>query len=359
MNWIKTFIPGSDPKGKPILSVLAKRTYTFEHQSKAITAEDQQPFIDTDIYEDPDNPLYSEVIAESDMSAYKLSSDVIVLGKVRTPLGKKAYHLDCEVQVGPLKKSVRAFGNRKVEAKHFRGLTIGDPQPFTEIILGYANAYGGVTVSKDGTVYSYFPNPIGKGFTLKGAVEDESEIQLPNLEDIDSPLTSDNLILSKIEEWKEAPMPVSLGWTRKNSYPRYTYLGVLPEYLEGAVKNLEMAKSNNEFPEESTMPKMDFRFFQGASDGLWGKQFKGDEIVRLKYMDAQFPVFEFQLPCDFPEITLDIGNGPIELKRVLHTIVIDKEKNMLTMLWRGAMEYGGIEELAEVEKIDIEVSSEG
>jgi len=355
MEWIHTFIPGSDPNGKPVISVIAKRTYTIAHQQKAVIAEEQQPLFDADQYAEPDNAMYSEVIAECDILAWKPTTDVVVLGKARPPKGKQAYHLDCEVEAGPYKKAVRVFGNRKVEEKAFKGLSIGSPEPFTEIDLGYKNAYGGYSQSKNGTLYSYYPNPIGKGFTLKGAVEDVATIKLPNLEDTNSPLTPDNLILSKPEEWQNAPKPASVGWTRKNFYPRYTFCGVLPEFLDAAMANLEQMKKDNPALADTKLPHMDYRFFQGASDGLWGKQLSGNETVRLKYMDAEFPSFEFQLPGDFPVMTLDIGNGPVALTPVLHTIMIEKEKNLMAMAWRGSMEYGGIEQLAELQKLEVKI----
>lgn len=355
MSWVYTIVPSGNNKGVPILSVLAKKTYTISNQHKPVEAKEQELLVESDVYTDPDNPMYSDVLAETDMAAYKLSTDVIILGKARSPKGKKAYHLDCDARVGPLKKTVRVFGNRKAEERTFRGISIGDPEPFNEIEFCYSNAFGGVTRNKEGTLFAYYPNPIGKGFSIKGGFENILEIELPNLEDVEFPLTPDNVVLSKFEEWKTAPKPASMGWTKRSFYPRYTYAGVLPEYLDAATKNLADMKKENPGIGNVKLTAMDFRVYQGASDGLWGKKLLGNEPIKLTYMDARFPVFESELPQDYPTITLDIGEGSVELERNLHTVVIDKEKNILTMLWRGSMEYGGVEELAQLKKLEAEV----
>jgi hypothetical protein len=294
------------------------------------------PLCDADAYAEPDNPQYSDVVAESDYVAYKPSTDVVVLGKARAPSGKQAYHLDCSVSVGPLGKTVRVFGRRAVGSKAFRGVSIGDPEPFEEAPLGYAHAYGGVARTKEGTLFPFMPNPIGKGFCLKEGVEDPAGIALPSLEDPESPLTPDNLLLSRLDQWVSAPRPVSLGWTRRSFYPRYTYAGVLPEYLEGALQAAERLGEN------ATVPRMDLRFYQGASDGLFGSSLSGGETVRLAYLDREHPTFEFPLPNERPLMTVNVGDGAAELETALHTVVIDKERNVLTMLWRGAFGIGTV-----------------
>jgi hypothetical protein len=133
---------------------------------------------------------------------------------------------------------------------------------------------------------------------------------------------------------------------------------VLPEHLNAAFLNLEESKKSNPAFKEVTFPTMDYRFFQGASDGLWGKQLVGNEIVTLFYMDTLHAKYEFQLPGDIPLITLDIGDGPKKLEAMLHTLVIDKNSSTVTLVWRGALEYGGLEQLEVVPYIKQEVRSQ-
>ncbi|MDG5814739.1 DUF2169 domain-containing protein [Chitinispirillales bacterium ANBcel5] len=349
--WQTRSVQGSGPSAKPILSVLAKKTYSIEHNTVAQVSEDQIEMVDTDTFEDPQNPSYSEVLAESDLQAFKPSTDFIVIGNAHAPGSKQAYHLDCQIIAGPYNKTIRVFGDRKLQYRPLRGLSFSDPEPFSEIALGYKNAYGGVTCSKDGTPFVFYPNPIGNGFTLKGALEDASELKVPNQENPEYPLVADDMILGKFSQWKELPLPASLGWTRRNFYPRYTFCGVFPEHLEGAMENLENMKKKNPQMRSMKIPSMDFRFYQGASEGLWGKRLVGNEQIQLKNLDPKFPLFKTALPGETPCISLDVGNGAKELKPYLDTVVVDKPKNLVTLLWRGTETFECLEDLMEIETL--------
>lgn len=349
--WRTAFIPGGDPEGNPIISVLAKQTWTLE-PGRLTLSEEQEELVESDQLDDPANMQYGEVLAETDYLVWKPTTDVVVLGRAWSPRGKQAWHLDCEVRVGPYHKVVRVFGNRRVIARPLRGYALSDPEPFESIPLGYRYAYGGVACDRDGTVLPYFPNPIGRGFAIKGGFEDESNLSVPNLEDPHTPLTSDTLVLDRFEAWEHAPRPASLGWTRRTFYPRYTYAGVLPEYLEAARKNaLEMARKDPRCA-DMPIPVMDYRVYQGASEGLWSKKLAGNEPFTLTYLDPDTPRFEAALPGKVPVLTLDLGAGPRELEPNLHTVVIDMDRKRVLLVWRGSLRYGGLEELATLTRIE-------
>lgn len=311
MNWQTAMIPGFSPYSKPILSVLAKKTYTI-YPKQIIPAQKQPPLSTTEIYVDPANPLYSEILAESDLVPCKQNTDIVVLSKAYSPKGKKAFYLDCEIQIGPVQKKIRVFGERKIKSGLIGGVQFTDPIPYQQKELGWTHAYGGVAKSKDGTLFPYPPNPIGKGFYLKGGFENYSEILVPSLENPEQPLQPHELVLRKFNDWKKAPKPVSFGWTKHGFFPRFTFV---------------------------TSPTLDFRFFQGASEGLCNHLLQGDEHVKLIYMDPLKPVFEFDLPNEKPIITLFINNSPMEPDPVLQTLLINKENNCLFMVWRASIQY--------------------
>ncbi|NLL15555.1 MAG: DUF2169 domain-containing protein [Fibrobacter sp.] len=311
MNWQTAMIPGFSPDGKPVLSVLAKKTYTI-CPGQIIPAQMQPPLNTSDIYADPANPLGSEILEESDLIPWKQNTDIIVLSRAYSPKGKKAFYLDCEVQIGPVQKKIRVFGERKIKSGLVRGLRFTDPIPYQQKGLGWTNAYGGVAKSKDGTLLPYPPNPIGRGFYIKRGFENYSEIQVPNLEDPEIPLQPHDLILRKFDDWKKAPKPVCFGWAKPGFFPRFSF---------------------------AVNPTPDFRFFQGASEGLCNHILGGDEHVKLTYMDPQKPVFEFDLPNEKPVVTILINNSPVELTSVLQTLLINKENNCLFMVWRASFQY--------------------
>lgn len=327
MNWQSTIIQGKDSSGRPIVSVIAKRTYEIA-QGKIASSSSQVPLFANDIPSDPLDQFYSENLAETDLIACKPFTDVIVLGKAYTPMGKRAYHLDCQVQVGLLSKVIRAFGERKIESKMMRGLTFTDPVPFEEIEIGYSNAYGGQAKSKDGTLYSFPPNPIGKGFYLKGGFENYSEINVPHLEDPEYPLEPDFMVLDKFDDWKNVPKPVSFGWTKQRFFPRFTYAGITPEF-SGVFTSGYTINPN--------LPKFDTRYFQGASDGLCNVVLQGNEPVKISYLDPVYPLFEFQLPDERPVIAINCSGDIKSVDSVLQTVVIDMEEKLVCTVWRGSM----------------------
>lgn len=333
-------IPGLGPDGKPILSVIAKRTYEIT-PGKVVLANEQLPLTTAELPTDPTNPYYSEIQAESDLVAYKPFTDVVVLGKAYTPKGKKAYHLECEVQVGPARKTIRVYGERKVESKLMRGLYFTDPVPFESMDIGYANAFGGRAKSKDGTLYPYPPNHLGVGFNLKGGFEDHSEIAVPCVEDPQSPIEPDHLVCDKFDDWKNLPKPASFCWTRQSFFPRYSYAGIYPELPGAYAAGMEI---------NPNLPKMDPRFFQGASEGLCNHVLKGNEHVKLTYMDADYPVFEFDLPGEKPEISIKLDTAAQKIEASLQTILIFKEYGVMSIVWRGSIAVAGaFEQIAQMQ----------
>jgi len=292
MNWQTVTIPDFNAKDKTAVSLIAKRTYEIA-PGRIFLATEQAEIHDNDILKDPQNPYYSELLAESDVTPFKPSTDIVVLGNAHAPKGKKAYHLECEVQVGPANKKLVVYGDRKIYSKLMRGLFFTEPVPFEEMEIGYSRAFGGRAKSTDGTLYPFPPNPLGKGFYLKGGFEDYSEIIVPNVEAPESPIDPESLISDKFDDWKNAPKPASFGWTRKSFFPRYTYPGIIPELPGAFGTGLEVNPS---------LPKIDNRFYQGASDGLCQHNLKGNEHVKLTYLDPDYPVFEFILPGEKPVI---------------------------------------------------------
>lgn len=344
MDW-KTFVhPGVDSKHHPAWIVLATRTYAIQ-QGKLVVADRAVPVIEGDQFADPVNPHTSEMIAESDIVPFKPFTDVIIHGKACAPRGKMALCLDCEAKIGPLNKVVRVYGERRVEKKSFAGLVLSGPDPFSEMPLTYLNAYGGHAKLKGRPAMPYFANSIGKGFTVKGGFDNYEELLVPNQEDPGSPITGDNLIIDKFEDWPQAPKPASFGWTRRNWYPRYTYAGILPEFMEMAVQQKEQ--------KAPAMQKMDYRFFQGASEGLWGKQIMGNEPVTLKYFDPDQPIMQFQLPGERPIFSVNQGEGWKGLESVVQTVVIDMNEKTAKMVWRGWIEAAVANNM---ERLEVRVS---
>jgi hypothetical protein len=349
-GWLTHFIPGTAPSGKPILSVLGKRTYRFADGKTAWPDEEEQiPFIEADEFMGEGNPVTDALRIESDLAAYKPMTDVVFIGKAAVPGGQKLPQLDFGIEVAGARKIGRAIGDRKVVVTS-GGIAFSPPEPFAEMPLDYTRAYGGRDeASEPGALYVYPRNQVGKGFIVKNTPEALQGLALPNLEDPQRLLTPQNLVLGRFERWKEYPEPVALGPAAKNSYPRYTLSGLPPEEWSNAEIDRQRALQKN--PEVGTSPSkqppppapmLNLEFWNGAPPGLKFPYLAGNEPIRLANLDAKLPRFSFTLPGEKPRCWLDVGDGKKEMDMVLHTVVIYKPTNQLTMVWRGCCGYGGL-----------------
>ncbi|MGJ8667117.1 MAG: DUF2169 domain-containing protein [Patiriisocius sp.] len=119
--------------------------------------------------------------------------DVLVFGHARAPKGQTITQTDVAVYINDKKiHAVKVFGNRTW--KSILGLlSISAAEPFTSIPLTLENAFGGTT-TWDGLELPYPANPYGKGYYFKK--ENALGNPLPNIEDIDDPIT-------KWKSWKD------------------------------------------------------------------------------------------------------------------------------------------------------------
>lgn len=353
MEWLKHLVPGNAPDGAPILSILGKQTYRFANGKIAQLDNDEQiPFVEADEYFGQGNPQTDAMKLESDFVAYKPSTDFVLLGKAHVPFQKKTGVLDIGIQVGEFRKIARVFGNRKVFVTP-AGIAFSEPEPFSEMSLDYSLAYGGKDEKSDeSNAFVYPKNPIGKGFIVKNSPKAIQDLVLPNIENPNQLLTPQNLVLGKFENWKNAPEPWGLGYQNKNFYPRYTLSGLNQDQWNQTESdkqksiNAKKELGSDGAPKPAgTNPLLNPYFFNGASKGLILPPLVGNELIKLAYLDAAFPQFSFNLPGNKPTAWLDVGQGPEDMTMSLHTVVMYKETNQVTLVWRGCVRYGGIESM--------------
>lgn len=359
MDWLSHLIPGNAPDGAPILSVLGKRTFTFANGKAATLAEEQQPFLEADEYHGKGKPQSDAVRVESDLVAYKPMTDVVILAKAHAPGGRPAKTVDVGVQVGPARKIARVFGNRKAFVTG-TGIDFTEPEPFTEMAIDYSRAYGGKDEkSDDAFQYVYMKNGVGRGFVIKDHPKAVQDLALPNIEDPQKLLTPGNLVVGSFDRWKLWPDPAGFGYVNKSFHPRFTLAGLPPEHWAQA--EADRQQSLKKAPEVGTRPSatpaavapmLNPLFFNGASKGLALPYLKGDETLKLAHLDKHHPQFAFTLPGIRPTAWIDVGEGPEDMAMALHTVVVDMEKHLLTMVWRGCVYYGGVEAMKEFKALE-------
>jgi hypothetical protein len=353
MEWLTLIAPGYGPDGTPLLSVLCKRTYSFAHGKVAEPDSALQiPFHEKDAFLDEGDPLKNAPKAEAEGIAYKPLTDVILHASAHAPKGDQAHFLDVGIMVGGYRKIVRVFGNRKLVVQGM-GFAFSHPEPFTSMRLDYSRAYGGKDAkSLPGVEYAFAKNPVGKGFVVKGDPALIQGMALPNLEDPARLLTPANLVLGKYENWPKQPDPCAFGYAPRNAFPRLAQAGLThPDRIDAEadrqmrLKDMAEIGVAGQVEPPAPMPLLNPEFFNGAPMGLKLPFLKGDETIKLRYLDAHQPAFEFKLNPEKPVPCLDVGEGRMALPATLQTLEIYKATNQYTVVWRGSVRYQGPQSL--------------
>jgi len=352
----RTVLPGQSPEGDYILSVLVKRSYTIEPGRVCARAEADRPLAAGDVYWD--HPMNSSVRIESDFFPFKVATDVVLNGTAHAPGGSPTPSCTVALQVNDRRKAIAVIGDRFARYNGGGTPVVSDPEPFCEMDLRYELAYGGTDVYSDLKIpYPYPRNPLGFGFVVKNTPKSLDDLPLPNLEDPRAPLTAENLCLDDYAQWETRPMPAGFGWFPKVWRPRALLAGVLPRdraveqelrqaYAQLVPPDQRDAYVNNGFRD------MDFKFFNGASEGQALPFLEGGETIVTENLHPSGRV-SFRLPVDVPAIGLDIGSGVQEPEVVLHTVMIHMDEGLVDLVWRGAVVYEGPDWLPQMRKMDV------
>jgi hypothetical protein len=350
----KVVLPGQTPKGEYILGVLVKRTYDIVPGKRCARAEKDRKLLGGDQHYG--DPMNSSIEFEADFVPFKLATDVVLNGKAYAPRGRPAAAFTATLQVGAHRKDVRVIGDRVSRYREGGDPAFAEPKPVTVVDLRYENAYGGVDIYTDPKIACAYPrNYLGKGFAVGKSKRAIDNLALPNLEDPKDLLTPSRLSCGEVKHWERQPMPQSFGWFFKCWRPRALLAGVMPadrafeQELRAAYAPF-LPPAERKSYEEGKLPDIDFRFFNGASQGLVLPFLAGDEQVRLTNLTPEGDS-SFQLPGERPQIGLDIGEGPKESPVVLHTVMIRMEDRQVDLVWRAAFPYRGPDWLPELKKM--------
>jgi hypothetical protein len=351
-------LPGQTPTGEPILSVLLKRSYDIVPDGVCRRAMQDFKIIAGDVhYQDPMN---STVRYEADFIPYKPHTDVVFNGNAYAPAGELVPELTACLAVGQFEKSVRVIGHRVVRCDNGDRPSFSEPEPFSIMPLRYENAYGGVDIRSDPDMPCPYPrNHLGKGYVIGKEKNQVDGLELPNIEDPADLLTPERLSCGHFMHWADQPKPQGFGWYMKFWRPRADLAGVMPadRALERQLREAYtplVPREQQALYAQTQLPDMDFRFFNGASEGLVLPYLKGNEQIRLVNL-APRPEITFQLPGDAPRIGLDIGDGFKEPQACLHTVMIRMEENQIDLVWRAAVPYAGPDWLPHMQKMEVKI----
>jgi hypothetical protein len=258
-------------------------------------------------------PGFSSVKYEMDTGLIKPGTDVVLVGSAVPQ--QTVTRVDVGLQVGPAKKVIRVFGDRRWERSMGRW-RMTDPEPFDTMPLVYERAFGGTddTHEKD-KKHGYEPrNPIGTGYAAgRGSAKLEGML-LPNLEDPKQ----------LISGWKDRPDPAGFGFVGRHWQPRVAFGGTYDDaWQEERCPFL---------PED-----FDERFFNGAARGLVTRgHLVGGEAVRVVNASSAGEL-RFELPRREFEISALIKGELKENSCVLDTVVIEPDERRMMLTWRATI----------------------
>src|SRR5439155_19687929 len=226
--------------------------------------------------------------------------------------GRSASQIDVSVSVGPLRKTIRVFGDRVWEK---RGVlpSMSNPVPFQTMPLVWERAYGGLD-NKGTEQRAEARNPVGKGYHSKDGEKPLDDSPLPNLEDPADLITN----------WKQSPAPACFAPICGHWEPRLSFAGTYDE--------LWQQQRAPYLPRD-----FDSRFFQLAPPGLVvpGYLQSGAWIEARGVTPSG--TLRVQLPPLRIEMTYVIDGSPQPMPANLDTVLIEPDHNRLVLVWRTSL----------------------
>jgi hypothetical protein len=329
--------------------VLAKFTYKLDDVRPTLSKP--EPLLH-DFRQPEQDPL---IVSATDFWPRKLATDFVVQGTAFA--SRPTPYLSVMASIGNVAKKITVFGRRQIEWQAGRP-RIPAPEPFEQMPLTYANAYGGldwrVPVENPEAIEMKFRlqsdhpgmyprNPFGKGYlALEGEVPG---MEMPNLEDPSDLLTDDRLIARSPAgargpaAWYFQPLPWCFDWVHPSTFPRYLYFAAGVDAWFPGPEDEEMPEVRRHFVAHRYRELMshrllehgpDPRYRQGASHGFVLPQVRGGEPVRVEGMHPSGRPLGFMLPAP-PRIELFIEKTRYTPEVRVHSIAVRPEELVMTM----------------------------
>jgi hypothetical protein len=245
----------------------------------------------------------------------KPATDVALLGHAHAPGGKPVARLDVSLRVGPVRKTVRVFGDRQWR-RFLLWRSISAPKPFRSMPLTYERAFGGMDDTPGNPKHEEREarNPVGVGLLARGS-QKKAPAPLPNLEDPKKPIRSP----------RHRPMPAGFGFVAAHWEPRLAYAGTYDATWQK--KRMPL------LPED-----FDRRFFNAAHPDLVAPGYlEGGEKVEVVNASPRGRL-AFRLPEEMPEAVVMMKDRTRHgLAMNLDTVTIDTDAHRVTLVWRASL----------------------
>jgi hypothetical protein len=301
-----------DPEGIDTVYAVLKGTFALAPGLPPV--ENQVPILDQDEF--LGEPGQSSLRSASDVALIKPGTDVVLVGAAYPPEGRRARHTEVSMAVGPIRKSVRVFGDRHWRAGSAAPARPSDPEPFERMPLTWERAFGGADQTDDRPPRPRGEdrNPVGLGFRLANGQKTLDGLRLPNLEDP----------RELIGSWEDSPPPAGFAPLCPHWEPRRSYAGTYDE---------EWQRRRAPY-----LPRdFDRRFFQVAPpDQVAPEYLRGGEPVEVVGASPRGPM-RFHLPAYRVEVAYALDARSHVRPARLDTVSIEPDDARLVLVWRAAL----------------------
>lgn len=287
------------------LYVIVKATFNISNQ--LTLADEQLPPVATDIYWT--EPGKSSIKYASDFHIGKPATDIIMLGHACAPSKQEVTHLDVNLSVGQIHKTVSVFGDRQ-----WKGGRITPPSPFNSMAMVYEKAFGGIHVVNGQPAEVETRNPVGRGFAGGRKSEDMDGVPLPNLEDP----------ASLIQVPADTPAPACFAACAPNWQPRVAYAGTYDE--------LWQTTRAPYLPEDFNK-----RFLNVAHpDLVYPGYLQGGEPVEITHMHPA-GTLKFDVPRVQLLTRVIIDGKELSPSCNLESLILEPNQLRMSLVWRAAV----------------------
>jgi hypothetical protein len=292
-----------DRSGIEVFVVVVKGVYAID--TTGVTAVAQNQVEPTLVPKFLGDPATSSLEEDTDFVPTKPTTDILLHGHAFAPNDRPVRQIEVSLSVGPIKKSLRVYGDRTWNA----GLATSkssDPEPFRKMPLVYERAYGGLfpDSSSPHDLARDACNPAGIG-----AAGDLVGTKLPNIEPVSG---------SGARGGPAGFGPIARHWS-----PRRELAGTYDDDWK-----------ENRMP----LPPHDFQdaFYQCAPQDQQAPAYlQGGEPVRLLNLTPSGPLC-FTLPRVRLTLYATIAASTQETQPQLHTISLRPDVRTVTLTWHAA-----------------------
>ncbi|HEX3696356.1 MAG TPA: DUF2169 domain-containing protein [Polyangia bacterium] len=258
-------------------------------------------------------PGASSLLLENDFVLGKKTTDVVVNGTAHAKGGAPVRTMDVAIQVGPVKKVLKVFGERVWGP---RGTWLSPPVPFVSMPLTYERAFGGVDKkSEHPEIDWYWPNPVGAGF-----VKSRSHIEGLRAANVEYPG-------DPIKDWDSKPAPAGLGIISSHWKERAAFAGTYDAAWEQ--KRQPLLPTDFDIRHLQTVPK----------DQQSPTFMRGGEPVALLGLTPS-GTLRFALPSVDLSLVTHFMDGERRAHQppALHTVILEPDLLRVSLVWHSAVE---------------------